>query len=171
MKFITTLLFAATLTAYEFTEYRPRPLPEEALEVPAQKSFRYFSMGLVAVPNVLELSAADVAFGLRALDRHIALDGCIGSAIQAHYQMLYGQASLLYFPTKSWGPYFGAGVTGAMLHFDGSIYPWGSSGLIQPWINVPITLGYQFNSGNGLQFFQIQATPLLSLTGSFGISF
>lgn len=161
MKKLMFILLATSLTAYEFTEYRDRPMPVPA-EEPIKKSFKYMSMGVTAAPYFMELSAADISVGQRTLGKHIAVDGCVGTALQPYYQLLYGQVSLLVFPTPSEGVYFGAGVTGGVNHIGRDF---------GPWFNLPVTLGYQFGKENRVHFFQIQGTPLMTFTSSFGFSF
>jgi len=121
----------------------------------------------VTAKDRLSLILPDLSLGIRNLSTHHVFDRVIGIAVQSEIQLLYIQGSYLFFPTPSQKFYFGAGVTCGLYHLEDSY-------LLPPtfiYVNLPITVGYQFPSKKSFQFIQIQATPFGTGTLSYGVGF
>lgn len=112
----------------------------------------------------LSLLFLDLSLGMRNLSSRHVFDRSIGIVAHSEVQMLYVQGSYLFFPTRSRGLYFGAGITCGLFHetiFTDFL----------PWLNLPLTLGYQFPLKTSYHFIQLQVTPLKSGTVSYGFGF
>ena len=139
--------------------------PETSLLTEAKESnpsFTYLCVGVTG--NFKDVMGFDPFIGRRQfLSSHGALD--IGGGVWA-FDLFYGQASYLYYPIATDGPYFGAGLT---LGY--------SPNLEMGWANFPITCGYQFRIANRLSpFIQFQISPITTpqmgtATFSFGFGF
>lgn len=114
------------------------------------------------------ITGPDLSWGKRGLSSHHVFDRSVGAAGTLLVQLLYVQGSYLYFPTPSKGIYGGIGLTVGFFPV-----------LPAPYVNIPITLGYQFPRKGGptdtgkerFGFIQLQVTPAFSGTISAGIGF
>ncbi len=159
MKKLLLSLFALPLLAQE--------LPEPSCD------FNYLSVGTLIIPDnprfLLEV-IPDLYIGHRQfLSPHRALDYGIGADIHYYLQTLYGQFSYLHYFHPHQGAYLGIGVTLGAFHtgksnqLEPSLFH-----LTGPLANIPITIGYQFQQN---RFLQLQLTPFLTSTLSYGFGF
>jgi hypothetical protein len=109
----------------------------------------------------------DFALGMRTLSSHHVFDRALGFAFDSDVQLLYLQFSYLFFPHPSEKFYFGAGVTCGISHLEDPT----PIGPFIPFVNIPVTLGYQFPSDKHVQFVQVQVTPFGTGTISYGFGF
>lgn len=120
--------------------------------------------------NRLPLVVSDLSFGARTLSTKHVFDRVVGIVFHPSWQLLYVQGSYLFFPTASEKFYFGAGATLGLYHTKNLLVS-----LTMPptfiYLNVPITLGYQFLLNKRFQFIQIQCTLLRTGTISYGMGF
>lgn len=110
----------------------------------------------------------EVAIGCRRLQSHHVWDWNAGVTIT---EVVYAQVSYLYFLKPSKGFYFGAGLTGLYRFGDDWVPRPLRSLLRKTFVNFPVTLGYQFVVDQRYRFVQLQFTPFLTTTFSFGIGF
>lgn len=162
MKKSILLLITVSLFAHE----------EAELDLTPKKSFTYLNTGLGGpIPSVF---LPDISWGWRKLHSHHVFDVNFGIVIAP---LFYGQVSYLYYPTPSKGFYFGAGLAAGVFLVGGEALR--SGPLIRmdlpfafPYVNLPLTLGYQISKTNKrIQFIQFQATPLGTATVSYGFGF
>lgn len=160
MRFKTLTL----LTLYILSIYAEEP------ETPLPPDFCYLSIGGTCL-YIAPAGGPDLFLGRRHFFKQKqAVDFGMGSAaiFFGRYdppRLFYGQVSYLYYPACAPGLYFGPGITFGVMrgHFI-----CGREGVL-PLANLPITLGYQFQQTK--HFLQLQATPLGTLTVSYGCGF
>ncbi len=105
----------------------------------------------------------DVSFGKRSLSTQHVFDRNIGLLAHSEIQMLYVQGSYLFFPVPSEKLYLGIGLTGGIAFVGRTFFPY--------YLNVPVTVGYQFPMKGTFHFIQLQGTPLMTATVSYGVGF
>lgn len=174
-KFIFLFLIASTLVHAEQAEepvIAPPslpPQPEWNVEVKPKTNFSYFSLGTCGF--VLPVMP-EVAIGCRKLNSHHVWDVQGGVCIIPH-TYAWGQLSYLYYFLPNTGaystPYMGAGLTAGytklgIMNIDAP----SSHGIY--W-NLPVTMGYQWGDKGKNQFFQVQFTPVVITTLSYGVGF
>lgn len=157
-------LFAVALTAQETTPSIEQTISEESLK----PVFGYFALG--GCGFVLPVLSPEAAIGIRKLTAKHAWDIQSGGSLMGRY--FWGQASYLYFflPTNKTSyssPYLGVGLSGGYSRLKEFNIARKSTG----YVNVPITVGFQWGEHKRNQFFQIQFSPLLITTASFGVGF
>lgn len=132
-----------------------------------ERSFRYSNVGIGSF--LIMPYGIDVAFGKRVLygGGH-SWDRQIGAGLGAYGQLLYVQSSYLHYTqTKFPCTYFGVGLTLGIVNFTNDFtYIFGQG--LSPLINIPFTVGYQFEDDD---FMQLQITPFLTVTATYGYSF
>lgn len=160
-------LFAFVLTAQE----TKIPIEQSVSEESKKAVFGYFALG--GCGFVLPVLSPEAAVGIRKLTAKHAWDIQSGSSLMGKY--FWGQASYLHFflptnkPSYS-SPYLGVGLSGGysrIKEFTVSRKFKEYTG----YINTPITVGFQWGENQRNQFFQIQFSPLLITTASFGVGF
>lgn len=135
-------------------------------------SFTYVSLGATGSFATRLILGFDPFIGRRQfLTSQLALDFGAGVwAADRHSQLYYLQNSLLYYPAKAKGFYFGAGLTG------GAVIT-GFKKMDLPWANIPLTVGHQFSQkGKIHSFLQMQVSPITTpalgiVTVSWGVGF
>ncbi len=155
----------------EFHSFRSKEIKSYKSE-PTKTSFRYTAMGpRFGISRHIadyEATSGDISFGRRELGGHHIFDYNFGIGLQT-YQYIYGQCSYLYYFKPPEGFYSGVGFTGGIIHLGVETAPLPR---IFPIVNIPVTVGYQFSSKFDKQrFVQLQATPFLSFTLSYGFEF
>lgn len=146
-------------------------LPNEPvfdLEEKPQSFFSYFSLGTC---GFLVPVGPEVSVGWRKLNaRHVWDVQGGASLVMGRY--VWGQISYLYYFLPNSGsysaPYCGIGLTvgyANLRDFDPSFRR------IPVYGNLPFTMGYQWGKDRINQFFQIQFTPILTTTLSYGVGF
>ncbi|MBX7067181.1 MAG: hypothetical protein K1X28_08120 [Parachlamydiales bacterium] len=140
-----------------------------SLEKEQATKFGYFSFG--GCGWVLPVMSPEAAVGLRKLTAKHAWDIQSGASLTGTY--VWGQVSYLHFfiPTNTSSyasPYLGIGLSGGYARLKDLDYSFNRN---SPYINVPITVGFQWGENQRNQFFQIQFSPLLITTASFGVGF
>jgi len=177
------LIGAAALSAEPLIESQPILMTEPQIpniEISEKRSFGYAGVG--ASGFILPLMP-DTYIGRRTLDSHHVWDLCAGLNSAPLPILAYGQTSYLYYLTPSKGPYIGVGLTVGVFNNrvfrnlipipDGSSSNLFSGGRVAPYINLPITVGYQFEKdrkGNH-NFIQFQVTPLATTSVSYAWGF
>jgi hypothetical protein len=156
-------LFAFVLTAQE----TKIPIEQSVSEDSKKTVFGYFALG--GCGFVLPVLSPEAAVGIRKLTAKHAWDVQSGSSLMGKY--FWGQASYLHFflPTNKSSyssPYLGIGLSGGYSRLREFNISKSTS-----YVNVPITVGFQWGENQRNQFFQIQFSPLLITTASFGVGF
>jgi len=142
--------------------------PAFDLEIKEKKYFSYFSLGTCGF--VLPIGP-EFSIGWRKLNSRHAWDVQGGASLMlARY--FWGQVSYLHFFLPTTGsyssPYLGVGITvGHMRQYTNDYI----AKKIPVYGNIPVTIGYQFGKEERNQFFQVQFTPLLITTLSYGVGF
>ncbi len=157
-------------TLLVFAEETVLPVIEETtpLEKIEKPLFGYFALG--GCGFVLPIMSPEVAVGLRKLTAKHAWDIQAGASLQGMY--VWGQVSYLHFflPTNQSSyssPYLGIGLSGGYANK----IEYFENNKSAPYLNLPITVGFQWGENQRNQFFQIQFSPLLITTASLGIGF
>lgn len=161
MKKLAFIFLTALLCAEEIS--LDQPIEEQATK------FGYFSFG--GCGWVLPIFSPEASVGLRKLTNKHAWDVQSGASLMGRY--FWGQVSYLHFfiPTNTAeyaSPYLGIGLSGGYANLKDFDYQFRKN---SPYINIPITVGFQWGEKGRNQFFQIQFSPLLITTASFGVGF
>jgi hypothetical protein len=161
------LVVTALLQAEEPVNEIPNT-PVIELEEKPQAFFSYFSLGSCgfALPIGPEASV-----GWRKLNSRHVWDVHGGSSlVMGRY--FWGQISYLYYFLPNTGtyssPYCGVGLTvghSRLRDYDPQLRN------LKVYGNIPFTMGYQWGKNRTNQFFQIQFTPILITTLSYGVGF
>lgn len=142
--------------------------PEWIVEVKPKANFSYFSLGTCGF--VLPIMP-EVAIGCRKLGSKHVWD-VQGGVSLIPYTYAWGQASYLYYFLPNTGtystPYMGAGLTAGYGNVGMGIDGTRRAGI---YGNLPLTMGYQWGDKGKNQFFQVQFTPFLITTLSYGVGF
>ncbi|MES2272789.1 MAG: hypothetical protein V4487_01165 [Chlamydiota bacterium] len=172
MKKIALLLFLETAVfSQEITEAKLSQI-ESHTPVPVQppdpeKSFTYLGMGATGLFLPL---VPDIAVGYRDVNKTHVWDRSIGFCALPSFITGYIQNSYLYFPVKSSGFYLGAGLTVGFTT-TGVNHALSGSQRMAPYINLPLTVGHQFEDAKKYRFIQFQITPLMTTSISYGMGF
>ena len=143
MKTFIFSLLASSLCAQEISVC---PQREEFDVKTSQETWRYRGIGLSGpVLPVLP----EITFG----SRHSSYDFNLTSSLLGRY--LVAQGSYLHRPDRAKEFYLGLGLTIGVVLFP-DILPLSSNGKCLPYINIPLTLGWQKET----RFTQIQITPI-----------
>lgn len=186
MKYLITILLSFNLFCQEAPElqvseiavaepisYEPPPIDLSVSMSSKPNSFTYLGLGAtgLGIPFV-----PDVSVGNRGLNRHHTWDVNAGvfalPTKNLSVAMGYAQISYLYFFNPSAGFYLGTGLTiGSGEIKMKETRDFFSKVTLLPYLNLPFTLGYQFESSTRHRFFQFQVTPRLTTTLSYGMGF
>lgn len=190
---ITAALQAETIT----TTVESSPLVVESIPATAaprtgysllsRPSHTYMMVGAYApmlVPQGVMAIAPSVSVGQRLANAAHRWDYALGSALHPFYQIGYGQASYLYYPRITQGVFMGVGLRGGVIHLGKTVRQQVRSLVAQadidmdvnlksltPYVDLPFIFGYQFTGADNPGFVEVQVTPLLNVTGSYGFSF
>lgn len=134
-----------------------------------KKAFLY---GGIAANGFIVPTNPEVSIGIRKLNSHHVYDVNLSSFIllmntdRIKFPTgIVGQLNYLFYPQVSEGRYFGIGVTGGFSQFSHSIFHQSF------YFNIPITIGYQFKEPQKHTFIQVQMTPLVTTTVTYGVEF
>jgi hypothetical protein len=168
MKSIIKLLFTIDVLLPVIVCAEPSKPTKKCTTLPTTDCINYVSLGLTG-PGYM-LVCPDIALGHRRIAMHHALDLNVGVlALPSRpwgQGLLYAQASYLYYfrPYREW--YLGCGLAAGVHNVQ--IFESNRKGSTHPWINMPLTCGYHFHNDH---FVQLQVTPWLTATLSYGIPF
>jgi hypothetical protein len=146
------------------------PIPEIPPAVKEPKTqMPYCSFGGCG-PIIVPISP-EVALGIRKINTRHGWDAQVGASVLLQYGWV--QTSYLYYfeTNKEKTPYLGVGLTGIFTPQAINFLPFGTRGGPAFFPNIPFTLGYQWNKKEESRFCQIQFTPFLISTISYGVGY